>query len=196
MILWINGAFGSGKTTISYELNRRISNSFVYDPENVGYFLRKNVPKQMLKEDFQDYAIWREINFSILQTISNDFPGVVIVPMTIATPQYFSEIIDRLRSSGVEIYHFTLLASRETLLKRLKSRGDNENSWPAKQIDRCISNLSQDLFKVHIKTDTLTPEEIIDLISKESNIELLPDNRGFIKKKIDRLITQIRHIRI
>ena len=49
LILWINGAFGSGKTTISYELNRRIPNSFVYDPENIGFFIRKNIPKQILK---------------------------------------------------------------------------------------------------------------------------------------------------
>ncbi|MFK7693241.1 AAA family ATPase [Paenibacillus sp. HJGM_3] len=195
MILWINGAFGSGKTTISYELKRRIPNSFVYDPENVGYFIRKNVPKQILKDDFQDHVIWREINFSILQTISDEFPGIIIVPMTIVNPQYFNEIIDKLRSSGVEVNHFTLLANRETLLKRLKSRGDNENSWPANQIDRCISGLSQDLFKVHIQTDNLTTEEIINYISRECNIKLQPDNRGFIKKKIDRLITQIKHYR-
>lgn len=196
MILWINGAFGSGKTTISYELKRRIPNSFVYDPENVGYFIRKNIPAQILKEDFQDHVIWREINFSILQTITNDFPGIIIVPMTIVNPQYFNEIIEKLRLSGVEVFHFTLQANRETLLKRLRRRGDNKNSWPAKQIDRCISGLSQDMFKVHIQTDNLTPEEIINLISRECSIELQPDNRGFIKKKIDRLINQIKHIRI
>ncbi|MCL6604584.1 MAG: AAA family ATPase [Paenibacillus sp.] len=195
MILWINGAFGSGKTTISYELNRRISNSFVYDPENVGYFIRKNTPKQILKKDFQDHDIWREINFSVLQTISNEFSGIVIVPMTIVNPHYFKEIIDRLRSNGIEVKHFTLLASRETLLKRLRSRGNNKNSWPAKQIDRCTNSLSQDIFKTHIHTDELSPEEIINRIASECNLKLKPDNRGIIKKKIDRLITQIKHIR-
>lgn len=53
MILWINGAFGSGKTTIAYELNRRIQDSYVYDPENVGYFLRKNAPKIFWKMIFK-----------------------------------------------------------------------------------------------------------------------------------------------
>ncbi|WP_026081200.1 AAA family ATPase [Paenibacillus sp. PAMC 26794] len=196
MIIWINGAFGSGKTTIAYELNRRIPNSFVYDPENVGFFIRKNVPKRILKGDFQDHAIWREINFSILHTISNEFPGIIIIPMTIVNPQYFNEIITKLKSNGVVVNHFTLIANRETLLKRLKSRGDNKNSWPAKQIDRCISILSQDMFKIHIHTDSLTPEEIISRIARECNVEIEPDNRGTIKKKIDRLITKIKHIRI
>lgn len=196
LILWVNGAFGAGKTTIAYELNRRIPNSFVYDPENIGYFLRKNLPKKILKNDFQDHGIWREINFSILQTISLEFPGIVIVPMTVVNPQYFNEIVNKLRSNGFEVRHFTLLASRETLLKRLKRRGDHKNSWPAQQIDRCISSLSQDMFQTHINTDNLTPEEIMDRIAGEINIELLPDHRGILKKKLDRLITQIKHIRI
>lgn len=123
LIIWINGAFGSGKTTIAYELNRRIPNSFVYDPENVGYFIRKNIPKEILKDDFQDHVIWREINHSILQTINTEFPGIIIVPMTIVNPQYFNEIINNLRSNGFEVKHFTLLANREILLKRLRSRG-------------------------------------------------------------------------
>ena len=38
-LIWINGAFGSGKTQTAYELNARISDSFVYDPENMGYFI-------------------------------------------------------------------------------------------------------------------------------------------------------------
>lgn len=195
MILWINGAFGSGKTTISYELNRRIPNSFVYDPENVGFFIRKNIPKQILKADFQDHDIWREMNFSVLQAISKDFPGIVIVPMTIVNPQYFNEIISRLRLNGVEVNHFTLLANRESLLKRLKSRGDNKNSWPAKQIERCINSLSEKMFEAHIHTDQLTPEGIIQRIASECNIALVPDHRGIIKKKIDRLVTKIKHIR-
>lgn len=34
----------------------------------------------------QDHIAWREINYSMLQTISADFPGIVIVPMTIVNP--------------------------------------------------------------------------------------------------------------
>lgn len=196
MIIWINGAFGAGKTTLAYELHRRIPNSFVYDPENVGYFIRKNAPKPILKEDFQDHVIWREINYSMLQTINNDFSNTVIVPMTIVKPQYFNEIISRLRSNGVEVHHFTLLANRETLLRRLKSRGDGKNSWPTKQIDRCIASLSQDTFKIHIQTDNLTLEDIMDRVAKECNIDLQPDNRGLLRKRIDRLITKVKHIRI
>lgn len=36
MIIWINGAFGSGKTQTAYELCRRMRGAYVYDPENAG----------------------------------------------------------------------------------------------------------------------------------------------------------------
>lgn len=196
MILWINGAFGSGKTTVASELHWRIPNSFIYDPENIGYFMRKNSPKQILKDDFQDHFLWREFNFSILQMLYREYTGTIIVPMTIVNPNYFDEIVNRLRADGVELYHFTLLATRETLLKRLKSRRDNSNSWPAQQIDRCIKSLSQEIFRNHIQTDHLTPEEIIDQIAMEAKIQVKPDNRGKFKKKMDRLILRLKHIRI
>lgn len=60
MIIWVNGAFGSGKTQAAYELHRRIPNSYVYDPENAGYFIRDNLPADVKRGDFQHYPMWRE----------------------------------------------------------------------------------------------------------------------------------------
>lgn len=63
MIIWINGAFGSGKTTCAYELNRRLPDSFVYDPENIGYFIRENIPKKLHELDFQNHEQWWGFNY-------------------------------------------------------------------------------------------------------------------------------------
>jgi adenylylsulfate kinase-like enzyme len=54
MIIWINGTFGSGKTTTAYELHKRVENSFVFDSERFGFVLMKNVPKEIAKADFQE----------------------------------------------------------------------------------------------------------------------------------------------
>lgn len=102
LILWINGAFGSGKTKTAHELHRRIPDSFIYDPENAGYFLRRNLP-QGDRKDFQDYPLWREINYSVLRSISEQYGGIVIVPMTVVVPSYFHEIVGRLRSDGLDV---------------------------------------------------------------------------------------------
>lgn len=195
MIIWVNGAFGSGKTQTSYELHRRIPNSFVYDPENIGFFIGKNIPKEISKGDFQDYCIWRELNYDLLTYIESEYDGVIIVPMTIANPHYFEEIVGKLRNDKVIVKHFVLWASKETLQKRLRSRGERKNSWGAQQIDRCMQGLSNNIFQHRINTENMTIERVAETIASMSDIHLLPDNRNKLWKRLDRIKTQLKHIR-
>jgi len=196
MIIWINGAFGSGKTQTAFELNRRISNSFVYDPENLGFFISKNIPSNMQKNDFQDYNAWRELNFSLIKYIESKYDGTLIIPMTIVNPEYFMEIIGSLRSHGIDIRHYTLMASKETLFRRLSSRGDGEESWGAKQIDRCLERLSDQIFKYHIDTENMSIEDAAAKIASMSNINLGPDKTGMLKRRFNRFIISLKHIRL
>lgn len=195
MIIWINGAFGSGKTQTSYELHRRIPDSFVYDPENIGFFINKNIPQEVCKEDFQDYSIWRELNYTILRYMESEYDGVIIVPMTVVNPQYYEETVGKLRRDGILVHHFVLWASKETLLKRLRSRGDGTNSWGAKQIDRCMKGLSNHLFHHRIDTENMTIEHVAETIASMSDIHLLPDDRTKFRKGLDRIKTQLKHFR-
>ena len=41
VIIWINGGFGAGKTTLAQELHPRLPDAVVYDPEDVGLMLWK-----------------------------------------------------------------------------------------------------------------------------------------------------------
>ncbi|WP_310829877.1 AAA family ATPase [Paenibacillus pedocola] len=164
MIIWINGAFGSGKTQTAVELNRRIENSFIFDPENAGEYISQNVPTGMLKNDFQDYPLWREINYAMLKHIDSEYNGTIIVPMTIVEAAYFRELTGRLQNEEITVHHFTLCASRKTLLKRLRSRGEREDSWAAQQIDRCLSGLQQALFQRHLDTEALSVEEVSEAV--------------------------------
>lgn len=196
MIIWINGAFGAGKTQTAFELHRRIENSFVYDPENLGFFISKNIPSGIKnKEDFQDYEVWRELNFSLIKYIEEKYDGVLIIPMTIVNPIYFNEIVGSLRSQGIIVKHFALMASKATLLKRLKSRGDGANSWGAQQIDRCLEGLSNDAFQSHINTENMSIDDVVEKIALMSGIKLQPDDMGKFEKKINHIKTQLKHIR-
>lgn len=164
MIIWINGAFGAGKTETSIELQKRIPNSFIFDPENTGFFIRENIPKEISLGDFQRYSMWCEFNYSMLSYISNEYSGPIIVPMTLVDLLLFEEIIGRLRSDGVTVHHFTLCASKETLKKRLRGRGEIENSWAEQQIDRCLEGLSKDVFRHQLDTNHVPIEATVDVI--------------------------------
>lgn len=195
MIIWINGAFGSGKSQTAYELHRRIPQSFVYDPEKLGFFIAKNMPESLKEADFQHYPMWREGNYAMLSYISGRCDGIVIVPMTVADPRYFEEIVGRLRSEGADLRHFTLCASKETLLKRLRTRGEGPRSWAALQIDRCLEGLSDPCFRHHLDTENMTIGEVAETIASLASVELKPDRRSKAGKIRDRILTQIKQIR-
>ena len=194
MIIWINGAFGSGKTQAAYELWRRLPGSYVYDPENAGYFIRKNLPKSLYADDFQDYPMWRSFNRDMLEHTAANFTGDIIVPMTVANRAYLDEITGAL-SEKHAIKHFILYAERDTLLKRLASRLEGKNSWAARQIDRCIIAFQKDITEVKIHTDHMSISQVAETIGELSGVSLLEDRRSGLKRRLDRLAVQRRHIR-
>ena len=194
MIIWLNGAFGAGKTQTAYELKRRIPNSIIYDPEQVGFFINKNIPKEMTKGDFQHHVIWREFNFKTLKYIHSQFNGIIIVPMTIVNPLYFEEIILRLKKEGVEVHHFVLCASKETLKGRLKSRFEKKNSWAKQQIERCLEGLANEIFEEKIDTNNLSVDQVAEMIASKLNIQLNLDKRSRLKKSFDRFIMRVKRV--
>lgn len=194
MIIWINGAFGAGKTQAAYELQRRHKDAYVYDPENLGFFIRSNIPPSISAEDFQDYPMWRTCNFDMLDYISARFSGDIIVPMTITNRTYYEEITGRL-AKKYAVKHFILWAEKDTLLRRLASRGENRHSWGARQIDRCIEAFERDITECRISTDSMTIDQVVERIAELSGITLPKDTRSNARKLLDRIITQFRHIR-
>ena len=174
MIVWINGSFGSGKTSVCNELDSRLENSHIYDPEEVGFFIRDNIPSNLKKNDFQDFNLWREFNYKMISYIHSNFEGTIVVPMTIINERYFDDIVGKLKSDGIIVKHFTLLASKNILLNRLDCRGDGENPWIRKRIDSCIESLDNEYFREHIITDKKTIEEITEIIAASCNLKLLP----------------------
>ncbi|MEK3901409.1 AAA family ATPase [Paenibacillus sp. FSL R7-0179] len=154
----------SGKTQTAAELHRRIPNSYVFDPENAGYYIRDNIPAEMAEDDFQKHYLWREFTYSMLKCIYSEYEETIIVPMTLVDPDYFIEIVGRLRSEGRQVRHFTLYASPETLLDRLKSRGEGRDSWAALQMQRCLEGLKNKVFEHHVDTEYQLISQVAEVI--------------------------------
>ena len=192
MIIWLNGAWGSGKTTTAMELYKRLPGSMIYDPEEAGFFINKVLPKELHQSDFQDFKEWREINVQLLKKLANDFDGDIIVPMTLINSLYVEEIIGELSQSNVEIYHFILETTPQTLNQRLDKRFEGKKSWARERIEIAVSSLIELEGAKRIKTDDLSIEEVLDQITKETKIKLLDDNRSAFKKKIDRVLLSLK----
>lgn len=143
MIIWINGSFGVGKTTAAEKLKEKIDKSIIYDPEKIGMFLSNTLPTK--EDDFQDYKLWRTINYEMLKNLYTEFE-VIIVPMTITNLQYYNEIVGGLERDGINIKHFILIASKENIISRLNARG-NSTEWAYMQVDRCDKAFKDDYLK-------------------------------------------------
>ncbi|MFC3966137.1 AAA family ATPase [Nocardia jiangsuensis] len=198
MLVWINGAFGAGKTQTAFELHRRLANSHVADPELIGYGIHRMLPRSA-RGDFQDHPQWRSAVAATLADVVAVHPGPVLVPMTLVRAQYFDEIMDALAESGAEVRHFALLAAPEVLRHRLSTRlealfGSGE-SWAMRQIDRCVAALTDDRFASHIATDHLTVDEVVETIAHSTGLELVNPRLGAARHRLRRLAVAAQHIR-
>lgn len=192
MIIWINGAWGAGKTTTAVELNRRLSNSIIYDPEEVGFFINKVLPEELHQPDFQMFKQWRTINVEMLKKLDKDFSGTIIIPMTLIHQEYVDEIIGELKVSGIEVNHYILSTSSEVLNKRLTHRFERKNSWARQRVEIAIESLKKIKDARKIQTDYLSIEEVVDWIASDSHLTLLPDKRSLLRRKIDRVLLSIK----
>ncbi len=173
MIVMLNGAFGVGKTTIAQSLNATLPNSLIFDPEQVGFVVRK-IPARLRKpeentDDFQDIALWRTLTIMTAATLCRVSRRDLIVPMTLANPSYFDEIRTAFAQIDRQLYHFCLTASVEMIHARLLARGDGPDSWAWRQTERCVQTLASPQFAVHVDAENKTPEEIAARILKALN---------------------------
>ncbi|MEU5591657.1 NUDIX domain-containing protein [Streptomyces sp. NPDC020298] len=117
-VVWINGAFGAGKTTTARELIELIPNSTLFDPEVIGGALSYLLPPKRLAEagDFQDLPIWRRLVIDTAAAMLAELGGTLVVPMTLLRQEYRDEIFGGLAARRIAVRH-VLLAPAETILR-------------------------------------------------------------------------------
>ena len=162
MLIWINGAFGVGKTSVAKELARAMPEAMEFDPEQIGFMLRRMIAARDRPADFQDLKLWRELVVQVAAGWMRQFGRPLLMPMTVVNPVYLDEIMLGLRDAGVEVHHFTLLASRRVLRSRLLKRWSSPQSkvWTMGRIDECVAAFSNSRFGTHVDTDGRTIGEI------------------------------------
>ncbi|SSK07425.1 Tunicamycin resistance protein [Klebsiella pneumoniae] len=93
MIIWINGPFGAGKTTLAKRLRDRRSKSLIFDPEEIGFVVKETVPMPA-SGDYQDLPLWRGLTIAAVREIRRNYSQDIIIPMTLVHPDYLTEILD------------------------------------------------------------------------------------------------------
>ena len=170
MIIWLNGGFGAGKTTLAVELHRRLPDAVVYDPEEVGLMLWKWLPPN---GDFQHLPSWRELVVATALSLRRHHADTLIVPMSLIRDAYRAEILGGLDAAGEEVLHVFLEADAGVLRERLNARVTH----PGKEWDQGARALGmtgldemvaaaarQPAGTLMLRSDRLTPAELADKV--------------------------------
>jgi broad-specificity NMP kinase len=171
MIIWLNGGFGAGKTTLAEELRQRIRGAVVFDPEELGLMLWRWVEPN---DDFQDLASWRELVIATAVSLRRYHADTLIVPMSLIRDAYRVEILGGLADAGQDVLHVFLKAEGEVLRARLDSRGrqpDNPaanqsaREWAFNRVDAAVAAADrQPEGTLMLRSDRLSPAELADEI--------------------------------
>ena len=169
MIIWLNGGFGAGKTTLAAELHQRLPDAVVYDPEEVGVMLWKWIPPN---DDFQDLASWRELVVATALSLRRHHADTLIVPMSLIREAYRAEILGGLADAGEEILHVFLEADGDVLRERLVARspgsgnseeGEAVREWAFSRVDAAVAAAAhQPDGTLMLRSDKSTPAELAD----------------------------------
>ena len=152
-VIWLNGAFGVGKTTVAELLVERIDGATLIDPEVIGEMLRGLLPAGWQTDDFQDMPLWRSLTREAIAGLIGERRAPLVVPMTLVQPDYFDEIVGALRRSGIAVRHFALVARSETILARLGARDAEGNQWARGRVADCVAQMAGSRFAEHIDAD-------------------------------------------
>lgn len=117
MIVWLNGAFGVGKTTAAGEVAKLLPSPRVQNPELLGCVLGQTVGR-LQRGDFQHLASWRRGTIALTRWAARG-GATVIVPMSVLRPDYLDELLDGVRAHGHDVRHVLLDAPLPVLHARI-----------------------------------------------------------------------------
>lgn len=164
MIVWINGAYGSGKSTAAHTLVDRIPGAQHFSAEHVGNAVRDNMENLCYHVEFPDYPIWRKFVSELLLEMAKLTDKPVFIPMTVLKQEYIDEILGFLEENGVKCLHIILDTAADTTMERILDRGEDPDCWCAQQTERCAQLLKQ-LNGIHMDAER-PAEEVVAEIEK------------------------------
>lgn len=138
-VIFLNGAFGAGKTTAARELHAIDRRFAPYDPELIGIALQRLAPWRLRPADFQDLRIWRAWATRSIELRAKSRPTKsIVVPMTLITNASRQALIGTARTRWpTGVLEVWLQVSYQTLHKRLMARNGRAAEWALQQLGAC-----------------------------------------------------------
>lgn len=164
MILWINGAFGAGKTTTAGLVTKRLPGAKVFDPEYVGYMLMPFVESPT--GDFQDLPLWRHLVIQTMTGLAQQHPHTWVAPMSLINVDYRAEIFTGIRAAGVELREVILTVSEKELRIRIDEDAVDTKArrWRQDHVTQALNTFAS-LTDAHFIDASQPPDEVAEAVA-------------------------------
>lgn len=170
-IIWINGPFGIGKSTVAQALQERLPGSFVFDPEEMGAALKKLTPK--FSGETQAHPMWIPLMLDALQYAAKEADGPLIVPVTIADVARHRRLMSGLQARGLDVKHFTLMTTKDAVQAGLRRR-QGQTVLDEAEVEQRLSDFQGEQFQVHVSASDRTPNAVAEEIASQVGLQLSP----------------------
>jgi shikimate kinase len=132
VLIWINGAFGVGKSTTARHLVQVRPDLRLFDPEWVGFLLTAHLEDREIA-DFQDLPSWRQLVPVVARHLAQTSGQDLVAVQTVLSERYWSELRHGLAAEGIDVIHVLLDADAATLDARITADRDeptpNGGAW-------------------------------------------------------------------
>jgi gluconate kinase len=166
-IIWLDGTFGVGKTTVSMSLNKKLPQFKILDSDEYHQTLMKKNPDAFVFGGFlpqnNKYFIqyFRKI---IDEEIAKGATNLIVV-MAVTFEESRKGLLNYFENKGVEITHIILQANKDVLQERIMSDKQRDQDFALQRMEWNLKFLEQHYVDaVRIDTDNMIPEEVADVI--------------------------------
>ncbi|GAA2308361.1 AAA family ATPase [Glycomyces scopariae] len=122
MIVWLNGTFGSGKTTTARLLQTALP-ARLFDAEHVGALL-ESVIGDLPHDDFKDFPAWRALTVATARHVLDHAGGTLVIPQSVLQREYWTELMDGFAHHAIPVHAYTLHTDRDTFTHRVEHDTD------------------------------------------------------------------------
>lgn len=175
MVIWLNGTFGIGKTTVACKINELLENNKFEILEADEYYneMIKENPMLLLGGAFpqNNKNFIERFKKIIKEKIENKN---LIIVMAITENECKENLYECLKDNNCDIFHFILTANEETIKTRIEKDNNRDKSFALTFLKPNIiflNNNFEDAIRINTDNKNINEiaKEILKVVDRKSN---------------------------